>query len=56
MSLRRLAGAAIAATFALGIAPARAEVDEVHLVRQFGIGYLPLTIMMHEKLVEKHAA
>ena len=36
--------------------PARAEVDEVHLVRQFGIGYLPLTIMLHEKLVEKHAA
>jgi len=35
---------------------ARAEVDEVHLVRQFGIGYLPLTIMLHEKLVEKHAA
>lgn len=34
----------------------RAEVDEVHLVRQFGIGYLPLTIMMHEKLIEKHAA
>ncbi len=33
-----------------------AEVGEVHLVRQFGIGYLPLTVMMHEKLVEKHAA
>ena len=25
-------------------------------MRQFGIGYLPLTIMLHEKLVEKHAA
>jgi NitT/TauT family transport system substrate-binding protein len=33
-----------------------AELSEVHLVRQFGIGYLPLTIMLHEKLVEKHAA
>ena len=39
-----------------GARPARAEVSEVHLVRQFGIGYLPLTIMLHEKLVEKHAA
>jgi hypothetical protein len=29
-------------------APGRAEVAEVHLVRQFGIGYLPLTIMLHE--------
>jgi NitT/TauT family transport system substrate-binding protein len=35
--------------------PTRAEVSEVHIVRQFGIGYLPLTIMLHEKLVEKHA-
>lgn len=42
---------------AAGGSPLRAaEVNEVHLVRQFGIGYLPLTIMMHEKLVEKHAA
>lgn len=56
MSLGRLAGAAIAAILALGTGPARAEVDEVHLTRQFGIGYLPLTIMMHEKLIEKHAA
>ena len=39
-----------------GHTSARAEVDEVHIVRQFGIGYLPLTIMLHEKLVEKHAA
>jgi len=36
--------------------PTRAEVSEVHIVRQFGIGYLPLTIMLHENLVEKHAA
>lgn len=35
---------------------ASAEVSEVHIVRQFGIGYLPLTIMLHEKLVEKQAA
>jgi NitT/TauT family transport system substrate-binding protein len=53
-------GALISIGLATGLAswsaPARAEVVEVHLVRQFGIGYLPLTIMLHEKLVEKHAA
>lgn len=42
---------------AVGIAlPAAAEVDEVKLVRQFGIHYLPLIVMEHEKLVEKEAA
>ncbi|HRD76122.1 MAG TPA: ABC transporter substrate-binding protein [Hyphomicrobiaceae bacterium] len=46
----------LAATIAGAATTARAEVDEVHLVRQFGIGYLPLTIMLHEKLIEKHAA
>jgi NitT/TauT family transport system substrate-binding protein len=35
---------------------ARAEVNEVRLAQQFGINYLPLTIMRTEKLVEKHAA
>lgn len=51
-----LAGALGAALALVPPAPARAEVSEVHIVRQFGIGYLPLTIMLHEKLVEKHAA
>jgi sulfonate transport system substrate-binding protein len=53
---RTLLSAALTAALACAVGPARAEVDEVHLVRQFGIGYLPLTIMLHEKLVEKHAA
>ena len=48
-SLAALIGVATAA-------PAFAEVDEVRLVRQFGIHYLPLVIMEHEKLVEKEAA
>ena len=56
MDRRALIGAALAASLAAVGGPARAEVDEVHLVRQFGIGYLPLTVMLHEKLVEKHAA
>ena len=38
------------------VAPARAEVSEVRIVRQFGIHYLPLVIMEHEQLIEKAAA
>ena len=53
---RALFSLALGASLASWSGPARAEVSEVHLVRQFGIGYLPLTIMLHEKLVEKHAA
>jgi NitT/TauT family transport system substrate-binding protein len=53
---RALLSVALGASLASWNGPARAEVSEVHLVRQFGIGYLPLTIMLHEKLVEKHAA
>jgi NitT/TauT family transport system substrate-binding protein len=37
-------------------APARAEVDKVTLATQYGIGYLALTIMKHDKLVEKQLA
>lgn len=48
-----LAAAAMTIAFA-GLA--RAEVDEVKLSLQFGIGYLPLTIMKHDKLIEKHLA
>src|SRR3569623_616348 len=36
--------------------PVRAEVNEIRLAQQFGINYLPLTIMRTEKHVEKHAA
>jgi NitT/TauT family transport system substrate-binding protein len=53
---RALLTSALGASLAPWATPARAEVSEVHIVRQFGIGYLPLTIMLHEKLVEKHAA
>ncbi|MFZ2947844.1 MAG: ABC transporter substrate-binding protein, partial [Desulfuromonadaceae bacterium] len=37
------------------VVPARAEVKEVRLAKQFGLGYLPLIIMEEQKLVEKHA-
>lgn len=47
----------LAAMIAFAVsAPAHAEADEVRLVRQFGIHYLPLVVMEHEKLVEKQAA
>jgi NitT/TauT family transport system substrate-binding protein len=36
--------------------PAMAESGEVRIAQQFGISYLPLTIMNHEKLVEAAAA
>ena len=42
---------------ALGFtAAARAEVDDVKIVSQYGIGYMQLTIMKADKLVEKHLA
>jgi len=36
--------------------PARAEVGEVRIVRQVGLGYLPLYVAQEKHLVEKHAA
>ena len=45
------------ATLAVGVssAPAMAaEVSEFRIAQQFGIGYLPLTIMKTNSLVEKH--
>ncbi len=46
-----------AALAALGAsAPALAEVDEVKVANQYGIGYLPLTVMKADKLIEKHLA
>jgi NitT/TauT family transport system substrate-binding protein len=43
--------------FALVVAGvARAEVSEVKIATQYGIGYLPLTIMKHDRLIEKRLA
>jgi NitT/TauT family transport system substrate-binding protein len=55
---RRIAQLAMLAAMIAVAAPQRAhaEVDEVRLVRQFGIHYLPLVVMEHEKLIEKQAA
>ena len=35
---------------------AAAEVSEVKMMSQYGIGYMQLTVMKHDKLVEKHLA
>lgn len=35
--------------------PARAEVKEVRLAKQHGLGYLPLIVMEEQKLIEKQA-
>ena len=34
---------------------ARAEMSEIKVAQQYGIGYLPLMIMENQKLIEKHA-
>ncbi len=53
--MRKIAIAAlVAASFAS--ASAVAEVGEVKLVSQYGIGYMQLTLMKADKLVEKHLA
>jgi NitT/TauT family transport system substrate-binding protein len=44
---------------ALGLAAstlAAAEVGELKMMSQYGIGYMQLTVMKHDKLVEKHLA
>ncbi len=44
---------AICATLLPGLA--FAEADTVRIARQYGIGYLQIIVMEHEKLLEKHA-
>jgi len=51
--LRLLAGVTAAFGF---LSAAHAEVDEVKLSSQYGIGYMQLTIMEQDKLIEKHLA
>ena len=56
MDKRTLIGSLLAAAALSFGGLARAEVDEVKLASQYGIGYLPLTVMQVDKLVEKHLA
>ena len=43
-------GCLVAALGVLGSTVARAEVNELKLMSQFGIGYMQLTVMKQEKL------
>lgn len=54
LKLARLAGA-IGLLSAGWMGGASAEADTVRIAKQFGISYLPLTIMEEKKLFEKHA-
>jgi NitT/TauT family transport system substrate-binding protein len=45
---------ALALLLALAPCAARAEVAEVALAQQFGIAFMPLMLMEHDRLVEKH--
>ena len=56
MSVRALGSAALLILPLLFAVPARAEVSEVRIAQEFGISYLPLTVMHHEKLLEQAAA
>jgi NitT/TauT family transport system substrate-binding protein len=48
----KLAGFMFALLLAL---PARAEVTELHVAKQYGLGYLQMMLMEDQKLIEKHA-
>jgi NitT/TauT family transport system substrate-binding protein len=50
----KIAAAAIAALTASSFAAA--EVDELKMMSQYGIGYMQLTVMKHDQLIEKHLA
>lgn len=57
MTRKRFPGWLAAAAMIIGATgAAQAEVDTVKLSSQYGIGYLQLTIMQHDKLAEKHLA
>lgn len=55
MKRKTLIAVAASLVLSLGaVADAVAEVSEVKVALQFGIGYLPLAVMKHDKLIEKH--
>jgi len=55
MRVTRILFVLMAAAIAMQAMPARAaEVSELKVAEQFGIGYLPLTIMKANRLIEKH--
>ena len=55
MTIRTLFAASLAVITLFMCGAARAEVEELRISQQFGIGYLPLYIARHQGLFEKHA-
>ena len=45
----------LAAALALLPFAARAEMSEINVAQQYGLGYLQMMMMEEQKLVEKHA-
>ncbi len=56
MKITKLLGLLAAALGLTGATHAAAEVDELKMMSQYGIGYMQLTLMKADKLVEKHLA
>ncbi len=52
---RSLTIALLVGTLTFAAIPARAEMTEIAVAQQYGIGYLPLMLMEEKKLIEKHA-
>src|SRR5580692_11496043 len=52
---RAAIGAMIALAALMAAAPAPAEVQELRVTRQLGLGYLQLYVTEDQKLIEKHA-
>jgi NitT/TauT family transport system substrate-binding protein len=50
-----LVGAGIAAVFLVGLARAESQTQTVRVATQFGLAYLPLIVMEHDRLWEKRA-
>ncbi|HEX2113833.1 MAG TPA: ABC transporter substrate-binding protein, partial [Alphaproteobacteria bacterium] len=49
-----LATAGLVATLAFGAPAAAQETKELRIAKQFGISYLPITVLEERKLIEKH--
>ncbi|HYT98308.1 MAG TPA: ABC transporter substrate-binding protein [Casimicrobiaceae bacterium] len=52
---RSLTIALLVGTLTFAATPVRAEMTEIAVAQQYGIGYLPLMLMEEKKLIEKHA-
>jgi len=56
MKINRAILAAIPAALAIAGFTPSSEAQEIRFAEQFGLLYLPMQVVIHEKLVEKHAA